>query len=84
MPASEFGSSWPGGVPVQIHGMENDPWFEEDLAAARALVEEADEAELFLYPGNRHLFSDSSLSDFDPGAAALLRERVLAFLTRVG
>jgi dienelactone hydrolase len=82
-PPSEFGS-WPAGVPVQIHGMENDSWFEEDVEAARALVAEADDAELFLYPGDRHLFADSSLSDFDEEAAALLKQRVLAFLEAFG
>ncbi len=30
---------WPEGVPVQIHGMEGDEYFEEDLPAARELVE---------------------------------------------
>src|SRR5437016_1761987 len=75
LPASEFGSGWPAGVPVQIHAMENDPWFEEDAAAARALVDEADDAELFLYPGKSHLFADSSLGDFDPEAAARMKQR---------
>jgi dienelactone hydrolase len=84
MPASEFGSSWPPGVPVQIHAMERDPWFEEDAAAAHALVDEADSAELFLYPGDRHLFADSSLGDFDQEAAALLKTRTLVFLEAVG
>jgi dienelactone hydrolase len=83
IPTSEFGTSWPDGVPVQIHGMDADPWFEEDLAAARELVDEAEDAELFLYPGDGHLFADSSLGDFDPDAAALLTERVLAFLEAV-
>ncbi|WP_433557316.1 hypothetical protein ACQPWY_36760 [Pseudonocardia xinjiangensis] len=41
---------------------------------------EADQAELFLYPGDSHLFADSSLAGYDPDAAALVRERVLAFL----
>jgi dienelactone hydrolase len=84
MPTSEFGSSWPAGVPVQIHAMENDPWFEEDVEAAGALVDEADDAELFLYPGKGHLFADSSLGDYDEQAAALLKERTLAFLDRRG
>ncbi len=83
MPTSEFGS-WPAGVPVQIHAMENDPWFEEDIGAARALVDEAENAELFLYPGDRHLFTDNSLGDFDEEAAALVKKRVLAFLDAVG
>ena len=50
---------------------------------AREVVENADGAELFLYPGDRHLFADSSLSDYDEQAAGQLRERVLAFLKRM-
>jgi len=80
VPAEEFGT-WPEGVPLQIHMMEDDPWAEEDIPAARNLVENADRAELFLYPGDRHLFADTSLADFDEDAAALLKERVLVFLT---
>jgi dienelactone hydrolase len=82
-PASEFGGSWPQGVPLQIHMMEDDPWAAEDLPAARELVETTDGAELFLYPGNRHLFADTSLPDYDESAATLLEQRVLAFLTGV-
>lgn len=84
-PTSEFGSGWPDGVPVQVHGMDNDPFFAEeggDIDAARALVEEADDAELFLYPGDVHLFADSSLASYDAKAAALLTERAMAFLSR--
>ena len=84
LPAAEFGGSWPEGVPLQIHMMEGDEWALEDLPAARELVETTDGAELFLYPGDRHLFTDTSLDDYDPEAAALVRERVLAFLGRVG
>jgi dienelactone hydrolase len=84
IPPSEFDTPWPEGVPVQIHMMESDPWGEEDLPAAQALVEEVEDAELFLYPGSGHLFADSSLDDYDEQAAALLKERTLAFLQRVG
>ncbi|HVB09648.1 MAG TPA: dienelactone hydrolase family protein [Bacillota bacterium] len=82
LPTSEFGAKWPQGVPVQIHGMDADPSFagEGDLDAARALVSSAPEAELFLYPGDKHLFADASLPDYDPAAAVLLRRRVLDFL----
>ena len=80
LPAAEFGESWPDGVPLQIHMMSDDEWAEEDLPAARELVETADDAELFLYPGDRHLFADSSLPDYDESAAMLLKQRVLAFL----
>jgi dienelactone hydrolase len=84
MPASEFGSSWPEGVPLQIHMMDADPWAEEDRPAAEALVADVEDAELFIYPGSGHLFADSSLGDYDEEAAALLKERTLAFLDRVG
>ena len=84
LPASEFGDSWPRGVPLQIHMMEEDEWVDEDLPAARELVETVAGAELFLYPGDRHLFADSSLPDYDESAAAMLRKRALAFLDNVG
>ena len=85
VPASEFGGPWPKGVPVQIHAMEADEFFvtEGDLDAARDLVETAESAELFLYPGDQHLFADSSLPAYDDKAATLLRQRVLSFLDRV-
>jgi dienelactone hydrolase len=82
IPASEFGGAWPEGVPLQIHMMENDPWAEEDIPAAQNLAEN-EGAELFLYPGNAHLFADSSTADYEREAAALLMERTLAFLDRV-
>jgi dienelactone hydrolase len=83
LPVSEFGETWPEGVPVQVHGKEGDEFFLEDLDAARALVDSSDRARLFLYPGAEHLFADSSLPPYDPAAAALLTERVLAFLDEV-
>jgi dienelactone hydrolase len=81
LPVSEFGGAWPAGVPVQVHGKEGDEFFAEDLEAARELVGSTDRAELFLYPGEEHLFADSSLPAYDPAAAAVLMQRVLAFLT---
>jgi dienelactone hydrolase len=80
LPVSEFGASWPEGVPVQVHAMEDDPFYLEDAEAARALVDSTEEAELLLYPGDQHLFADPSLPSYDAKAAQLLTERVLAFL----
>ncbi|HKY74857.1 MAG TPA: dienelactone hydrolase family protein [Acidimicrobiia bacterium] len=82
LPTSSFGEGWPAGVPVQIHAMERDPFFVEegDIDAARALVAEAEQAELFLYPGEQHLFADPSLPSYDADATALLLNRVLDFL----
>ena len=87
VPTSEFGDGWPGGVPVQIHAMDADPFFVEeggDIDAARAIVEEADDAELFLYPGDQHYFADSSLPSYDAEAATLVVQRSRTFLDRVG
>ncbi len=90
VPTAAFGGGWPAGVPVQVHGMDADPFFagEGDIDAARALVGQASasasaSAELFVYPGNRHLFADSSLPSYDAEAASLMTQRVLDFLGRL-
>jgi dienelactone hydrolase len=80
VPLGEFGD-WPDGVRLQIHGKEDDPWWEEDLDAAKALVATVEGAEMFLYPGDQHLFADSSLASYDPEATALLKQRALRFLS---
>lgn len=87
VPVSEFGQRWPDGVPVQVHGMDADPFFTEeggDLDAAQELAASTDQAEVFLYPGNEHLFTDSSLASYDSAATALLLKRALRFLDGVG
>ncbi len=85
LPVTEFGPAWPQGVPVQVHAAERDPFFVDDgdLDAARALVASTPDAELFLYPGEAHLFADGSLPSYDEAATASLTERVLAFLRDV-
>jgi dienelactone hydrolase len=79
---------WPDGVPVQIHGMDADPFFalEGDLDSARELVATvgSELAELFVYPGDQHLFADSSLPWYDADATALAVQRSLEFIGRVG
>ena len=85
VPYKEFGDSWPKSVPVQIHGMDHDPYFvgEGDIDAARELVSIAENGELYLYPGDQHYFADSSLPSYDEAATKLLLERVLGFLKSV-
>ena len=79
---------WPDGLPVQIHGMDSDPFFadEGDLEAARELVAIVGPqfAELFTYPGDKHLFTDSSLPSYDPEATALVIRRSVEFLDKLG
>lgn len=79
---------WPAGVPVQVHGMDRDPFFalEGDLDAARELVETVgpELGELFVYPGDRHLFTDSSLPSYDAGATGLVVQRSRVLLARIG
>jgi len=84
LPASAFGG-WPAGLPLQVHGMEGDPFFglEGDLDAGRELVSSIDDGELFVYPGDVHLFTDSSLPGHDPAATRLVVDRALGLLARV-
>ncbi len=77
VPAAEFGRPWPEGVPLQLFVEEGD------LDAARELVASVDNAELFLYPGDQHLFTDKSLPSYDEAVAALLTERVITFLDAI-
>jgi dienelactone hydrolase len=80
VPLAEFGTPWPDGVPLQIHLAEHDEVTAEDLPAARAIAAEVSTAELFLYPGDRHLFTDPSLPSYDEPAAAQVKQRVLELL----
>ncbi len=81
---AEFGT-WPDGLPAQVHGMDEDPFFalEGDLEAARAFAAGRPEVEVFTYPGAEHLFTDSSLPSSDEGAARLVVERSLDLLGRL-
>lgn len=80
---AELGGAWPAEVPVQIHLGESDEWVlppNEDLAAARDLAAGVTTAELFLYPGDSHLFTDESLPSYDADATALVTKRMVGFL----
>ena len=76
---------WPDGVPVQVHGMDDDEFFahEGDIDAARELIGSIEHGELFTYSGDSHLFLDSSLPSYDPQATELALERSRAFLDRL-
>jgi dienelactone hydrolase len=75
LPLGRWGDNWPAewpdGVPLQVHILDGD----EDFEIARGLAGTVPGAELFVYPGSEHYFAEH-----DDDAAALLTERVLAFL----
>lgn len=85
VPATEFGDGWPALLPVQIHGMADDPFFagDGDLDAARELVGTTRTGELFVYPGGAHLFTDATQTGHDPAATDLVVERVVELLERL-
>ena len=82
VPPSEFGGTWPHGVPLQIHMMDADPLVidDGDLDVARQLADTGEGAQLYLYRGDRHLFLDSSLADYDRTTAELVTHRITAFI----
>jgi dienelactone hydrolase len=82
IPPAEFEVPWPDGVGLQVHVSEGDRWFNRE--GGERLVSEVPGAELFLYPGSAHLFTDRSFEEYDEAAATLVIERTLAFLDRVG
>jgi hypothetical protein len=78
---AEYGEVDPGEA-----GMEpGTPDHVGDIESAAVLESRQPflDAELFLYPGDRHLFADNSLPDYDEPAATLLKQRVLSFLDNI-
>ena len=63
-------------MPDEVHGKADDEFFahEGDVDAARELVATVgpQQGKLFVYPGDEHLFVDSSLPTYDADAAALV------------
>ncbi|PRX49114.1 dienelactone hydrolase family protein [Prauserella shujinwangii] len=78
VPVTEFGDAWPPEVPLRLHVMENDELGDVDVA--RNVAATVGNAELFLYPGNGHLFTDPGSPDHDEPAASAVERRVLRFL----
>ncbi len=75
LPLGEWGDNWPADWPrdvrLQMHILDGD----EDFEIAQGLAASVPGAELFVYPGTEHYFAEH-----DEEAAAVLKERVLAFL----
>ncbi|MCS5734667.1 dienelactone hydrolase family protein [Herbiconiux daphne] len=80
VPSAEFGVPWPASVPLAVHGGARDEWFEPDVA--KALIEEASEGELHLYPTADHLFALNDLPTFQPDLAQRLADNVVDWLAR--
>ena len=77
---------WPTGVPGQIHHSESDPFVDEgsDDAVVGQAVAAGATVELFVYPGDGHLFSDPTFSEYDEESATIFRQRVVEFVGSVG
>ena len=85
VPVATFGASWPGSVDLQIHVNEHDEWVELDTVHEFIeVVRGSAEADLYVYPGSSHLFTDSSLRAYDPESSATVLERTLNFLDTHG
>ncbi len=83
LPTHFFGADhWPSAVPVQVHVAEHDPWV--DAAVVDAVAGgSADAVNVFRYRGGAHLFADDDSADFDADHAALMLQRVRAFVASV-
>jgi dienelactone hydrolase len=82
VPLSAYGGAWPDGVVLQIHAKEEDDWSEVDVLQELARAVPA--AELHLYPGANHLFTDASFDAYDERATDMVAERTLDMLRRLG
>jgi len=76
-------AAWPPGVSSQSHQMLGDRFREDEITeqARRDVTAAGGTLELFDYPGDGHLFTDSTLpAEYDAGATELLWSRVLPFV----
>jgi carboxymethylenebutenolidase len=81
---------YPGGIgevateepvcPVLLHFGGADSHIGKDQVEAVQAAHSADEVEIHLYPGVEHAFANHARSPYNPEAAALARQRSLAFL----
>ena len=54
-----------------------------DIVAAEGVADRHPNLECFLYPGKDHLFTDSSLPEYDAAATEQVTSRILGLLERV-
>lgn len=82
-PAAMAGK-WPDNCSVGIFGMEGDPFFVEDgdLAAAQNWRLTHPDMEIYLYPGDGHLFTEPALADYDAATTNALITDAVALLER--
>lgn len=81
LPPAMFGSVWPTTAALQLHITEGDEWVELD--EVDQLAGDAEQAELFIYPGSAHLVADPSLDEYDEEIAELILARAIEFLDRL-
>lgn len=73
------------GLPVQVHLASPDPFEDEGFVAEWAEAAKQRVAlEMYRYPGPGHYFLDATLPDYHADSAALVWQRALGFLGRLG
>lgn len=79
-PSSILDAAWGERLIGQLHYAVDDPWCEPEEVQAFVRMAPDDALEEFKYDGGGHLFGFEESSDYDAYQAALMHERVLAFL----
>lgn len=84
LPLAMMGAdTWPSRTAAQIHYAAHDPFRNEDWleSVIDSVRNSGAPLEVYTeYPGNGHLFTDSSLPDYDEANTELFWKRVTAFL----
>ena len=81
LPPESLRGEWRHEVALQVHAAEPDEWVDED--EIQGLMSHAPHAELFRYPGRRHMFIDPSCADYDADAADAFEDRLTDWLARL-
>ncbi len=74
-------STWPEHVPLQMHIADQDPF--DDAPVCQAIAAGSTAAELHLYPGSTHLFTDPTSPDYDADLAQQAIRRTVEFVVRL-
>lgn len=89
LPMRFLETTWPRGVPGQVHVTAEDPFHAEDKELDGELEDDVERAggeyTFVEYQGEGHLFNDPTLpAEYQPEEARILTRRILEFVDAVG